>query len=63
MAATMIATSRCGMPGYLDDDVLLTANPLIKAHDGWYHFWFTTKTPDYFPVMSSFFWSNGVCGE
>jgi hypothetical protein len=39
-----------------DDNVLLTANPLIKAHDGWYHLWFTTKSPDYFPVISSVFW-------
>jgi len=39
-----------------DDDLLLTANSLIKSPHGWYQFWFTTKTPDYFPVMSSFFW-------
>jgi Flp pilus assembly protein TadD len=39
-----------------DDDVLLTANPLIKSPHGWYQFWLTTQTPDYFPVMSSFFW-------
>ena len=53
----MIAYQPMWHAGFIwDDDVLLTANPLIKAHDGWYHFWFTTKTPDYFPVMSSCFW-------
>jgi protein O-mannosyl-transferase len=39
-----------------DDDLLLTANPLIKAHDGWYQFWFTHETPDYFPLTSTVFW-------
>jgi len=39
-----------------DDGVLLTDNPLIKAPDGWYHFWFTTKTSDYLTLMSSVFW-------
>jgi len=39
-----------------DDDVLCVANPLIKSPDGWYQFWVTKKTPDYFPIMSSAFW-------
>jgi len=57
MAATMIAYLPMWHAGFIwDDDVLLTDNPLVKAHDGWYQFWLTTKTPDYFPVMSSFFW-------
>jgi len=57
VVATMIAYLPLWHAGFIwDDDLLLTANPLIKAHDGWYRFWFTTKTPDYFPVMSSFFW-------
>jgi Flp pilus assembly protein TadD len=44
-------------PGFLwDDDVLCTANPLIKSPHGWYQFWVTNKTPDYFPIMSSAFW-------
>jgi tetratricopeptide (TPR) repeat protein len=57
MAATMIAYLPMWHAGFIwDDDVLLTANPLIKSPHGWYQFWFTTKTPDYFPVMSSAFW-------
>jgi tetratricopeptide (TPR) repeat protein len=57
MAATMIAYLPMWHAGFLwDDDVLLTANPLIKSPHGWYQFWFTTKTPDYFPIMSSAFW-------
>lgn len=39
-----------------DDDLLCTDNQLIKSPHGWYLLWFTTRTPDYFPVMSSFFW-------
>ena len=57
MAATMIAYLPMWHAGFIwDDDVLLTANPLIKSPHGWYQLWFTTKTPDYFPVMSSSFW-------
>ena len=39
-----------------DDDLLCTDNQLIKSPHGWYLLWITKKTPDYFPVMSSFFW-------
>jgi len=39
-----------------DDDTFLTNNPLIKAHDGLYGFWFTDKPPDYFPLTSSMLW-------
>jgi Flp pilus assembly protein TadD len=57
MAVTMIAYLPLWHAGFIwDDDVLLTANPLIKSPHGWYQFWFTTKTPDYFPIMSSAFW-------
>ena len=57
LAATMIAYLPMWRAGFIwDDDLLVTANPLIKSPHGWYQFWFTTKTPDYFPVMSSFFW-------
>src|ERR1017187_226166 len=57
VAATMIAYQPMWHAGFIwDDDLLVTANPLIKSPHGWYRFWFTTKTPDYFPVMSSFFW-------
>ena len=39
-----------------DDDIFLTANPLIHASDGLYRFWFTTEPPDYFPLTSSMLW-------
>ncbi len=39
-----------------DDDAFLTDNPLIKAPDGLYGFWFTTTPPDYFPLTSSMLW-------
>src|SRR5665213_1160096 len=34
-----------------DDDTFLTKNALIKASDGLWRFWFSTKPPDYWPVM------------
>jgi tetratricopeptide (TPR) repeat protein len=55
--ATILAYLPMWHAGFIwDDDLLLTKNPLIKARDGWYHFWFTTKTSDYLPLMSSVFW-------
>ena len=39
-----------------DDDLFLTQNPLIKAADGLYRFWFTAEPPDYFPLVSSSLW-------
>ena len=39
-----------------DDNLFLTENPLIKADDGLYRFWFTTEPPDYFPLVSSVLW-------
>jgi protein O-mannosyl-transferase len=39
-----------------DDDALLIANPAIKAADGFYEIWFTTKQADYFPLTSTSFW-------
>jgi tetratricopeptide (TPR) repeat protein len=41
-----------------DDGMLLTDNPLIKSPHGWYQFWFTTKAPDYLPMMSSVLWGE-----
>ena len=40
----------------LDDDVLLTQNPLIAAPDGLYRLWLTTESPDYWPVTNSSLW-------
>ena len=39
-----------------DDTLFLTENPLIKAEDGLYRFWFTTEPPDYFPLVSTSLW-------
>ncbi|MGW8257234.1 MAG: tetratricopeptide repeat protein, partial [Thermoguttaceae bacterium] len=40
----------------LDDAILLTANPLIKAPDGLYWFWCSAKAPDYWPVANTSLW-------
>jgi tetratricopeptide (TPR) repeat protein len=40
----------------MDDDLLLTSNPLIKAADGLFYFWCTTKSPEYYPITNSMFW-------
>ena len=57
VAATLIAYLPVWHAGFIwDDDILLTANPLIKDPHGWWRFWVTTRTPDYFPVFSSTFW-------
>src|ERR1700722_306921 len=57
VAATFIAYLPVWHAGFLwDVGILLTANPLIKDPQGWWRFWVTTRTPDYFPVMSSAFW-------
>jgi len=42
----------------LDDDRLVTGNPLIGDPNGWWKFWCTTITPDYLPVMSDTFWAE-----
>ena len=57
MAATLIAYLPIWHAGFIwDDDILLTVNPLIRVPHGWYRFWCTTTTPDYFPVTSTSFW-------
>jgi len=40
----------------VDDNVLLTDNPLIKAADGLYRIWFTTEAPDYWPMSNTMLW-------
>ncbi len=40
----------------LDDDLLLTDSPLIKAPAGIFQFWYTTDQPDYVPLTSSTLW-------
>jgi protein O-mannosyl-transferase len=39
-----------------DDDTLLTKNPLIRAPDGLYRFWFTSDPVDYWPMTMTSFW-------
>jgi protein O-mannosyl-transferase len=39
-----------------DDNILIAGNPLIKASDGLYRFWFTTEARDYYPLTWSFWW-------
>jgi tetratricopeptide (TPR) repeat protein len=39
-----------------DDDSSVTQNHFIQAPDGLRSFWFTTRTPDYWPVTASVLW-------
>ena len=39
-----------------DDGALITGNPMIKANDGLYRFWFTTEPDDYWPLTSTAWW-------
>jgi len=39
-----------------DDGVMITENPMVKAPDGLYRFWFTAEAADYQPVTSSLWW-------
>jgi tetratricopeptide (TPR) repeat protein len=52
--AVYIPAIRAGF--VFDDPFLITDNPLVKASDGLYRFWFTTEAPDYYPVTSTLFW-------
>jgi protein O-mannosyl-transferase len=40
----------------LDDDLLLTKNPIVRSPGGLLQFWFTSKPSDYWPVTNSTFW-------
>src|SRR3989304_832781 len=39
-----------------DDNNYLTENPIIKASDGMYRFWFTTQPFDYYPASNTTLW-------
>jgi tetratricopeptide (TPR) repeat protein len=39
-----------------DDDAYLTENPLIRDFDGLRRIWFTTETPQYYPLVFTSFW-------
>lgn len=57
VGATFIAYQPVWHAGFIwDDDGFLINNPLIKAADGLYRFWWTTQAPDYFPMTSTTLW-------
>ena len=41
-----------------DDDVLITANPLVTEASGLWRIWGDNTSPDYFPVTSTLFWAE-----
>ena len=45
-----------GGPFLWDDDVLLTANPLVQSRSGLWQIWFSTNPVDYFPLTYTSFW-------
>lgn len=57
MLLTLLVYIPAMQAGFIwDDDMFLTRNPLIKAHDGLYRLWFTKEAPDYFPLVSTSLW-------
>ncbi len=44
--------------GFVFDDTLIIHNPLLRAGDGLYRFWFTTEAPDYYPLTWSLWWAE-----
>jgi tetratricopeptide (TPR) repeat protein len=57
VAVALLAYAPVLRAGFVwDDDLFLTDNPLIRASDGLYRFWFTTQPPDYFPLTSTMLW-------
>ncbi|MGO9611373.1 MAG: tetratricopeptide repeat protein [Verrucomicrobiia bacterium] len=49
--------------GFVFDDAgtLVLYNPILKADNGLYRFWFTTEAPDYYPLTWSLLWSEWHC--
>ncbi len=39
-----------------DDDVLITDNALVKDPGGLWRAWWTTETPEFYPITQSLFW-------
>ncbi len=57
MVAVVLAYLPALRGGFLlDDNLLLTDNPLIKAPDGLYRFWFTIEPQDYWPMTNTTLW-------
>ena len=55
--ATCLAYAAVWRAGFIwDDDSFLTNNSLIKQANGLYRLWFTTESPDYFPLTSTTLW-------
>ncbi len=40
----------------MDDDLLVTSNPLVKSPDGLGRIWFSTEAADYWPITGTAFW-------
>jgi tetratricopeptide (TPR) repeat protein len=56
-AATLLAYLPVWHAGFIwDDNRWLSANPLTRDPHGWYRFWYSTITSDYYPLTSSVFW-------
>jgi Flp pilus assembly protein TadD len=55
---TVVAYLPVWHAGFIWDDygTLVVDNPIIKAANGLYQFWFTTAAPDYFPMTSTTWW-------
>jgi len=59
MSGTIIAYLPVWHAGLIwDDRSFVVDNPLIRAADGWYRFWFTTQPEDYYPVTSTMLWAE-----
>ena len=57
VALALVAYGPLWRAGFIwDDNSMLTANPLIRAGDGLYQFWFTRNAIDYWPVTSTSLW-------
>jgi tetratricopeptide (TPR) repeat protein len=56
MLITFAAYTPAMRGGFVWDDSLITDNPMIKARDGLYRFWFTTEARDYYPLTSTLWW-------
>ena len=54
---TVLAYLPAARGGFVwDDAIYITGNPLVKAGDGLYRFWFTTEAFDYYPLTWSVWW-------
>ena len=57
MLITLVTYAPVWHAGFIwDDKELLVDNPLVRASDGLYRFWFTTEALDYYPLTSSLCW-------